>query len=80
MAMELMQVRLPAGVIRQVNLMVKDGLYASKSDVIRDAIRKLILDKMVGSIPNTGDSVKEVRAIRKILSRMEPDLQGPKNS
>ncbi len=36
--------------------------------MVRDAVRRLVLDKIVGIIPNTGDSVKEVREIRKKLS------------
>lgn len=32
-------------------------------------VRKLVLHEMIGSIPNTGDSVKEIREIRKKLSK-----------
>jgi len=32
-------------------------------------VRKLALHKMIGSIPNTGDSVKEIRKIRRKLSK-----------
>ena len=35
---------------------------------------KLTLDKMIGIIPNNGDSVKEVRKIRKKLSKQKFDL------
>lgn len=73
--MELMQVRLPERLIQEVNRFVKKGHYSSKSDLIRDAIRRLInLEKQVGSIPNTGDSVKEVREIRNKLSREKFNL------
>jgi metal-responsive CopG/Arc/MetJ family transcriptional regulator len=75
MAMELMQVRLPQGIIAQVDAMVKNGIYASKSDFIRDAIRRLMLDRMVGIIPNKGDSVKEVRTIRSMLTKTKIDLE-----
>lgn len=74
MTMEVTQVRLPQGIIEEVNKLVERGLYTNKSDVVRDALRKLILEKQVGSIPNTGDSVAEVRAIRKKLSREAFDL------
>lgn len=69
MTMAVTQVRLPKGLIKEIDELVKEGLYASKSDVVRNAVRKLILEKQIGSIPNTGDSVKEVRAIRKELSK-----------
>ena len=72
--MAVTQVRLPEGLIKEVDALVERGLYANKSDVIRDAVRKLVLEKQIGTIPNTGDSVKEVRKIRKILSREKIDL------
>lgn len=69
MAMSVIQVRLPDTIISLLERYVKDGLYSNKSDVIRDAVRRLMIDRQIGSIPDTGDSVKEVRAIRKILSK-----------
>ncbi|MEK6845879.1 MAG: ribbon-helix-helix domain-containing protein [Nanoarchaeota archaeon] len=72
--MEVAQVRLPDGLMSEVDKLVDRGLYTSKSDVIRDALRKLILEKQIGSIPNTGDSVKEIREIRKKLSHEKIDL------
>lgn len=69
MAMETAQVRLPEGLMEEVDRLVAKGIYTSKSDVIRDALRKLILEKQVGSVPNTGDSVKEIREIRERLSK-----------
>jgi Arc/MetJ-type ribon-helix-helix transcriptional regulator len=69
MTMSLLQVRVPDGIVTAVNRMVESGLYSSKSDVVRDAIRQLVLEKQIGSVPNTGDSVKEIRAIRNKLSK-----------
>jgi len=69
MTMSVTQVRLPKGLIKEVDMLVKQGFYTNKSDVIRDAVRKLVLEKQIGSIPNTGDSVKEIREIRKKLSK-----------
>ena len=34
-----------------------------------NVFKKLILGKQIGSVPNTGDSVKEIRKIRKNLSK-----------
>ena len=69
MAMAVAQVRLPESLMEEVEKLVTKGFYTSKSDVIRDALRKLILEKQIGSVPNTGDSVKEIREIRKRLSK-----------
>lgn len=75
MTMQIAQVRLPKGLVKQVDQLVSQGLYTNKSDVLRDAIRRLILEKQIGSIPNTGDSVKEIREIRKKLSKERFDLE-----
>lgn len=72
--MSVTQVRLPEGLVREVNALVKKGLYTNKSDLVRDALRRLILEKQVGSVPNTGDSVKEIKNVRKRLSKEKIDL------
>jgi len=69
MTMTVAQVRLPEGLMKEVDKLVDKGMYTNKSDVIRDAVRKLILEKQIGTVPNTGDSVKEIREIRKKLSK-----------
>jgi len=74
MEMAVTQVRLPEGLIIEIDKLVDKGFYTNKSDVIRDAIRKLVLEKQIGSIPDTGDSVKEVREIRKKLSKEKFNL------
>lgn len=74
MVMSVTQVRLPEGLVREVNALVKKGLYTNKSDLVRDALRRLILEKQVGSVPNTGDSVKEIKNVRKRLSKEKIDL------
>lgn len=74
MKMSVTQVRLPEGLITEIDKLVDKGFYTNKSDVIRDAIRKLVLEKQIGSIPDTGDSVKEIREIRKKLSKEKFNL------
>ena len=74
MEMAVTQVRLPEGLITEIDKLVDKGFYTNKSDVIRDAIRKLVLEKQIGSIPDTGDSVKEIREIRKRLSKEKFNL------
>ena len=41
------------------------------ASVIRDAIRRLTIESMIGIMPNSGSSVEEVRLIRKKLSNKE---------
>lgn len=74
MAMEQVQLRMSEGLIDKVDSLVNSGLYSTRSDVIRDAVRKLVLSKLIGSIPNKKDSVKEVKEIRKKLSKQKFDL------
>ncbi len=69
MTMSVSQVRLPEGLSKEIDKLVDKGFYSNKSDVIRDAVRKLILEKQIGTIPNTKNSVKEIRSIRKKLSK-----------
>jgi Arc/MetJ-type ribon-helix-helix transcriptional regulator len=68
---QLAQVRLPKQDIDYIDRLVKDGEYISRSEVIRDALRKHALERLLSvRIPNTGDSVKEVRAIRKKMGKL----------
>ena len=67
--MDLVQVRLPKGLIKDIDGEVASGRYMNRSDVIRDALRLMTLRKMVGVLPNKGDSVKEVQEIREKLAR-----------
>ena len=69
MVMDTIQIRLSHGLIERIDGLVDTGIYANRSDVIRDAVRKLVLDKIVGIIPNIGDSVKELREIKRKLSK-----------
>jgi Arc/MetJ-type ribon-helix-helix transcriptional regulator len=61
---QLVQVRLPEEQVEKLNRLVEQGRYASRSEAVRDGVNKII-DWGVGTIPNTGDSVKEIRALRR---------------
>ena len=69
MVMDTVQVRLSHGLVESMDNLIKTGIYSSRSDVVRDAVRRLVLDKLIGIIPNMGDSVKEIREIRTKLSK-----------
>ena len=73
--MDTLQIRLSHGLVEKVDDLVDTGIYTNRSDVIRDAVRRLILDKLVGIIPDTGDSVKEIKEIRKKLSQEKFNLE-----
>jgi len=73
MVMDTIQVRLGPGLVK-IDSLVDTGVYSSRSDVLRDAVRRLVIDKLIGIIPNEGDSVAEVRDLRKKLSKEKFDL------
>ena len=74
MVMDTIQVRLSHGIIKRIDELVETGVYSSRSDVLRDAVRRLVLDKLIGILQNKEDSVKEVKALRRRLSKEKIDL------
>ena len=74
MTMTVTQVRLPQGLVEEVDKLVNQGIYTNKSDVVRDALRRLILEQQAGSIKNIGNSVEEIRNIRRKLSKAKIDI------
>ena len=73
--MDTIQIRLSKGLVEQVDSLVDTGIYANRSDVIRDAVRKLVLTNIVGILQNNKDSVQEVKDIRKKLSKEKFNLK-----
>ena len=69
MVMETMQIRMNEQLVKELDRVVKSGFYANRADAIRDAVRRFVWDREVGSIKNTGNSVKEIRKIRDKLSK-----------
>ena len=74
MVMDTLQVRLTSGLIEKIDSLIDSGIYSNRSDVIRDAVRRLVLDKLTGIIENKEDSVKELRKLRKQLSKQKFNL------
>jgi Arc/MetJ-type ribon-helix-helix transcriptional regulator len=42
MGMKLIQLRLPEAIIKDINRIVKRGYYSTKSELIRDSVRRLL--------------------------------------
>ena len=69
MVMDTLQIRLNHGLVSRIDSLVESGIYANRSDAIRDGVRRLILDKQIGSLKDGEDSVEKVREARSKLSK-----------
>ena len=74
MVMDTLQIRLSHGLVERVDSLIDTGLYANRSDAIRDAVRRLVLMQIAGILPNKTDSIKEIKNLRKNLSKRKIDL------
>jgi Arc/MetJ-type ribon-helix-helix transcriptional regulator len=74
MVMDTLQIRLNHGLVKLIDSLVNKGVYSNRSDVIRDAVRRFVWEKEVGTIPNKGDSVEQIKKIRAVLSKQPIDL------
>lgn len=74
MVMDTIQVRIGHGLIKKIDELVKTGIYSSRSDVLRDAVRRLVLDNLVGVLDDKEDSVKQVKDLRKKLANEKFEL------
>lgn len=74
MVMDTLQIRMNPELLKRIDAMVKTGIYSNRADVIRDAVRRFVWEKEVGSISNKGNSVETVRKAREKLSKEKVDL------
>ncbi len=75
MVMQTLQIRLGEQLLKKIDVLVHQGLYNSRSDAIRDAVRNSFWKNQVGTIPYTGNSIDLVRNARKKLSKQKIYLQ-----
>ena len=75
MVMDTLQIRMNKELLKRIDSFVKTGVYSNRSDVIRDAVRRFVWEKEVGSINNNGkNSVEEISEIRKKLPKEPIDI------
>lgn len=75
MVMDTIQIRLGHGLVKKIDELVKTGIYSSRSDVLRDAVRRLVLDNLIGIIDDKENSVKQVKKLREKASKEKFDLE-----
>lgn len=75
MTMDTLQIRLNKPLVKGLDIFVKEGFYANRAEVIRDAVRRFLWNSQAGSIENDRvNSVKQVRKIREKLSLQDLDI------
>ncbi|MBW2995297.1 ribbon-helix-helix domain-containing protein [Candidatus Woesearchaeota archaeon] len=74
--MEIVSFKVQGSILKRIDGLLRPLHFNNRTEFIREAIREKInkiekdfWHKQVGTIPNTGNSVKEIRRIRKILSK-----------
>lgn len=74
MVMDTIQIRLTSSQVEMIDEWVKRGVYSSRSDAVRDGVRRLFWENQRGTINLKGSSVEIVRDARKKLSKQKFDI------
>ena len=63
MTMKLIQVRLPEAVIKDITKIVKKGYYSTKSELIRDSIRRLLQrrPRLIEDTPSRSGKITQIK-------------------
>ncbi|HLF54599.1 MAG TPA: ribbon-helix-helix domain-containing protein [Candidatus Nanoarchaeia archaeon] len=75
MVMDTLQIRLGTGLVEQIDKLVKQGIYSSRSDAIREAVRHFFWHSQAGTMKYKENSVKLARKAREKLSKENVNLQ-----
>ncbi|MDI6737116.1 MAG: ribbon-helix-helix domain-containing protein [Nanoarchaeota archaeon] len=74
MVMDTIQIRMSHGLVEMMDSLVEKGVYANRSDVVRDAVRRFVWADQVGTIKLKGSGVNIIRKARRELSKQKIDL------
>lgn len=75
MVMDTIQIRMSHGLVEMMDSLVEKGVYANRSDVVRDAVRRFVWADQVGIIKlKGGSSVSIIRKARRELSKQKINL------
>ena len=75
MVMDTLQVRINKELLKRIDSLVKSGIYSNRADVIRDAVRRFVWEKEVGSISPKGRATEQARKARNKLSKEKINLE-----
>ncbi len=74
MVMDVVQVRLNRNSLTMLDQLVNKGIYSSRSEAVRDAVRRFIWENELGSVKLKGNGVALVRKAREKLSKQKINL------
>ena len=76
MVMQTIQIRLTNGLVKYADKQVKSGLYANRSDVIRDALRKQAWYDQIGSISSKKEynGLNAQEAVKRARKELDEEL------
>jgi len=66
MVMETVQIRLTKKLVEKLNELVKEGFYPNKSEAVRDAVRRLIIEQELGELGEELGEEKLAEQVKKI--------------
>jgi len=68
--METLQVRLTGDLIRMVDRLVEQGIYSSRSEAVRDAVRKLVVESEIGSLAEKKTEKTSVELVKEVRQKI----------
>ncbi|MEM2104054.1 MAG: ribbon-helix-helix domain-containing protein [Candidatus Bathyarchaeia archaeon] len=69
-AMETLQVRLTEDLIKMVDRLVERGIYSSRSEAVRDAVRKLVVESEIGSLAANKTEKASVELVKEVRRKV----------
>jgi Arc/MetJ-type ribon-helix-helix transcriptional regulator len=70
MVMETVQIRLTKKLVEKLKGLVKEGFYPNKSEAVRDAVRRLIIEHELGELGEELNEGKELDKIEEHVKEM----------
>ena len=74
MVMSTIQVRMSNGILEKIDKLVEENIYESRSEAIRDAVRRFVWNNEVGTVAYKGNAVDQVRKARTQLATKDVDI------
>lgn len=74
MVMDTLQIRLSSALVERIDSWVETGVYSSRSDAIREAVRHFFWHRELGTVKPKGEAVALIRKAREKLSKQRIHL------